>query len=42
MSYWYLAPLILDTQRLSFIGGRHGRNSMVVGFTATYMISVYH
>ena len=26
----------------SFIGGRRGRNSMVIGFTTTYVISVYN
>ena len=26
----------------SFIGDRRGRNCMVVGFTATYAISVFH
>ena len=26
----------------NFIGGRRGRNSMIVGFTAAYAISVYY
>jgi hypothetical protein len=25
-----------------FIGGRHGRDHMVVGFTTTYAIRAYH
>ena len=42
MSYWYLTPLILDTQRCQFHWGRRGRNNMIVGFTTTHAISVYH
>ena len=33
---WYIMFFIL------FLGGRHGRDRMVGGFTATYAISAYH
>ena len=33
---------VLLNLSLNCSGGRHGRDSMVVGFTTTYSISAYH
>ena len=36
-------PVVIYTYIYTmYITGRHGRDSMVVGFTTTYAISAYH
>jgi len=40
--YQIILSLVLRMLNINIGGGRRGRDRMVVGFTTTYAISVYH